>query len=376
MSDNASADKQVKKPAKFDLSDGISSEDFIALGHGLVNAFVFVLKIIFFPIIWVKRMLVKLQKFLFDPHAERLLTEDEKLLVSSVPIFLGFLGLTLGAIFAIIAYINNGSDFLASFKSVSDFFKLIGGWIKGTFDVIGIIWGFIYQDILIGTKNLIINSIFGANVDKLIPFFALSMVGFFGAIIILSILELQFVRTILGKISDLIVYIISLPFDVYNWFQTTWNKIIALLGYPVMGGKEMLNKYSNKFYQKALRLILLFAIIFLFLAFYIFITTPALNLNDTTTYLYLIFVMLFAGLFAGYPVAFVLVKAQKSLSKDKYEARTVVPTPSSVVGASAAKTTGTTAEKATKPVPVANLKGKTAKERAEERRKLHEMQKK
>ena len=376
MSENITAEKEVKRPAKFDLSDGISSEDFIALGHGLLHAIIFILKIVFFPIVWVKRMLVKLWKFIFNPHAERLLTEDEKQLVSSVPIFLGFLGLTLGAVFAIIAYINNKQDFLASFQSVSDLVTLIGGLIKGFFDFLGSIWGFIYQDILIAIKNFIIDNIFGAHVDIIIPFFAISMIGFFGAIIILMVLELQFVRAFLKKVSSLVNYIISLPLNIYNWIQASWEKIVILLGYPVMGGKAMLDKYSNKFYQKALRLILLFAIIFLFLAFYIFITTPALNLSDTTTYLYLIFVMLFAGLFAGYPVAFVLVKAQKSLSKDKYEARTVVPRPASVAATSPSKTTGTTTEKAVKPVPVENLKGKTAKERAEERRKLHEMQKK
>ena len=376
MSENITAEKEVKRPAKFDLSDGISSEDFIALGHGLLHAIIFILKIVFFPIVWVKRMLVKLWKFIFNPHAERLLTEDEKQLVSSVPIFLGFLGLTLGAVFAIIAYFNLKQDFLASFQSVSDLVTLFGGLIKGFFDFLGSIWGFIYQDILIAIKNFIIDNIFGAHVDIIIPFFAISMIGFFGAIIILMVLELQFVRAFLKKVSSLVNYIISLPLNIYNWIQASWEKIVILLGYPVMGGKAMLDKYSNKFYQKALRLILLFAIIFLFLAFYIFITTPALNLSDTTTYLYLIFVMLFAGLFAGYPVAFVLVKAQKSLSKDKYEARTVVPRPASVAATSPSKTTGTTTEKAVKPVPVENLKGKTAKERAEERRKLHEMQKK
>ena len=236
MSENITAEKEVNRPAKFDLSDGISSEDYIALGHGLLHAIIFILKIVFFPIVWVKRMLVKLWKFIFNPHAERLLTEDEKQLVSSVPIFLGFLGLTLGAVFAIIAYINNKQDFLASFQSVSDIVTLIGGLIKGFFDFLGSIWGFIYQDILIAIKNFIIDNIFGAHVDIIIPFFAISMIGFFGAIIILMVLELQFVRAFLKKVSSLVNYIISLPLNIYNWIQASWEKIVIFLGYPVMGG--------------------------------------------------------------------------------------------------------------------------------------------
>ena len=116
-----SNEKEVHKPAKFDLSDGLSSEDFIALGSALLSIIVFILKIIFFPLIWVKRILVKLQQFLFSPHAERLLTDDEKLLVSSVPVFLGFLGLTLGAVFALFAYFNNRASFLSKLQNVSDF---------------------------------------------------------------------------------------------------------------------------------------------------------------------------------------------------------------------------------------------------------------
>lgn len=377
MSESTTTDhNEDKRPARFDLSDGLSSEDFIALGNGLLSAIVFVLKIIFFPIVWVKRMLVRLQKFLFNPHAERLLTDDEKLLVSSVPIFLGFLGLTLGAVFALIAYVNNRSKFLAKFSNVTDFFKQIGAWIKGTFDFIGTVWGYIYQNILINSKNAIIDNVFGKNVDKVIPFLALSLIGFIGAIVILVILELQFVRSILSKISRAINYIVYLPVNFYNWLQDAWNNVLEVLGKPVMGG-DMLDKYTNKFYQKALRLILLFALIFLFLAFYIFIRNKDLSqFKDTNSYLFLISVMLLAGLFAGYPVAYLFVKLLKSLSKDKYEARSVIPTAVAQTPVATTKSTSSSPASTPSAIPVAKLKGKTAKERAEERRRLHELEKK
>lgn len=373
MSENVTSEQKEKKPARFDLSDGISSEDFIALGHGILRVIVFILKIIFFPIIWVKRMLVKLMKFLFSSHAERLLTEDEKQVVSSVPVFLGFLGLTLGAAFAIIAYVNKGSNFLSSFNNVTNFFKLIGGWIKGSFDVLGNIWGFFYQDILIGTKNAIVAGIFGSTI---LAFFALSLIGFVGAIVILVILELKFVRVFLTKVSDLINFIFRLPFTAYQHLQKTWGAIIAKLGYPVMGGKDMLDNYSNKFYQKALRLILLFALFFLFFAFYIFITSNLASFSNNYAYLFLITVMLLAGLVAGYPVAYFLVKLLKSLSKDKYEARSVLPKTAYTATPTAAKSSVSTPAKTVAKTPVVALKGKTARERAEERRRLHEQEKK
>ena len=366
----------IKKQAKFDLSDGISSEDFIALGSGLWKVIVFILKIIFFPIIWVKRMLVRLQKFLFSPHAERLLTDDEKLLVSSVPVFLGFLGLTLGAVFAIFAYFNNKENFLSKLQSVTDLLGLIGGLIKGFFDFLGIIWGFIYEVILKGSRDFVVNDIFKNSTIE-IPFLALATIGFIGAIIILVILELSFVQTLLQKTSDLINYIVSLPFRFYERIQQIWNKIIQKIGDPVMGGEEMLNKYTNKFYQKALRLILLFALITIFSGLYIFFTNKTLSqFNDTNSYLFLITVMLSAGLFAGFPVAYLIIIFLKRISKTKYEARTVVPVAATSTTGGTTKAAASGQATAQKEIPVTKLKGKTAKERAMERRKLREMQKK
>jgi hypothetical protein len=367
--------KEAKKPAKFDLSDGISSEDFIALGSGLLKGIVFVLKIIFFPLVWVKRMISKLNGFLFSPHAERLLTDDEKNLLSSVPVFLGFVGLTLGAIFGIFAYFNNQEDFLSKLQNITDFAKLLGGFIKGVFDFIGLIWGFFYEYLLIGSRDFIVNDIF-KNSDSVIPFLALSLIGFFGAIIILVILELKFVQTLLTKVSDVINYLVSLPFKFYERLQTLWMKILKKIGDPVMGGPEMLNKYTNKFYQKALKLVILFAVITLFSGLYIFFTNS--NLSDfgqADDYLFLVVVMISAGLFSGFPVAFLIVKFLNSLSKDKYELRKVIPATnvaSAQVTSSTSSTSKNDSPKAPKEVPVSKLKGKSAKERALERRKLRE----
>ena len=367
----------IKKQAKFDLSDGISSEDFIALGSGLWKVIVFILKIIFFPIIWVKRMLVRLQRFLFSPHAERLLTDDEKLLVSSVPVFLGFSGLTLGAIFAIFAYFNNRDNFLSKLQSVTDLLGLIGGLIKGFYDFLGIIWyNLIYEVILKGSRDFVVNDIFKNSTIE-IPFLALAMIGFIGAIVILVILELSFVQTLLQKTKDLINYIVSLPFRFYERIQQIWTKILKKIGDPVMGGEEMLNSYTNKFYQKGLRLILLFALITIFSGLYIFFTNDQLSkFSDTNSYLFLIAVMLSAGLFAGFPVAYLIIIFLKRISKTKYEARTVVPVAAVSTSGSTTKATPSGESKVPKEIPVTKLKGKTAKERAMERRKLREMQKK
>lgn len=377
MSDATSDDKNTAhKPAKFDLSDGISSEDFVALGHGLYRLIIFILKIIFFPLIWVKRMFARLITFLFSPHAERLLTDDEKLLVSSVPIFLGFLGLTTGALFALLAYINNSHNFTSKFQNVKDLLGLIGSLLKGLFDVLGIIWGFIYQNIILGTKDYILKDIFH-NTNPLVPFLALAVIGFVGAIVILVLLELQFVQTILKKISEAVNFVVSFPFRLYERIQQGWNNIVKKLGDPVMGGEDMLNSYTNKFYQKSLRLILLFAIITIISGLYIFFTNKTLSaFKDTNSYFFLIAVMLSAGLFAGYPVAYLIIRFLKSLSKDKYEARKVVPTGGAVAKPSATKSEGTTPAKPVTAIPVTQLKGKTAKERAEERRRIREAQRK
>ena len=86
--------------------------------------------------------------------------------------------------------------------------------------------------------------------------------------------------------------------------------------------------------------------------------------------------MLLAGLVAGYPVAYVIVKLLKSLSKDKYEARTVLPKTIYTATPTATKDAVSTPTKKVAPTPQVTLKGKTAKERADERRRIHEMEKK
>ena len=143
---------------------------------------------------------------------------------------MGFLGLTLGAIFALLAYLTNGYQFLSKLQSVTSFFSLIGSWIYGFIQFIGSLWGFFYQDILIGLKNLIIDSVFGKGTNPIIPFLALSLIGFVGAILILVVLEIQFVRTILEKVSALINYVIYLPFKFYESLQRAWSKIVSQLG--------------------------------------------------------------------------------------------------------------------------------------------------
>ena len=346
MSETATEKNEVRKPAKFDLSDGISSEDFIALGSGLLRIIVFILKIVFFPLIWVKRMIGKLQKFLFSPHAERLLTEDEKVLISSTPVFLGFLGLTLGAIIGILAYLNSRDNFLSRLQNITDFLKFLGGLIKGFFQFLGLIWGFIYEVILKGSASFIVHDIFQSQ-EPLIPFIVVSIVSFLGAIAILVVLELSFVRTFLQKVSDLVNYVVTLPFRFYERLQDIWKNIITKIGDPVMGGQEMLGNYTNKFYQKVLRLIMLFAIIFISLGLYIFLTDPVLaKFEDFNSYIYLILFMVLVGLFSGFPVAYLIVRFLKSLSKDKYEARTVISVPKAT--ASGTPTSGSTA---TKEVP-------------------------
>ena len=144
-------------------------------------------------------------------------------------------------------------------------------------------------------------------------------------------------------------------------------------------GSKMLDNYTNKFYQKALKLILLFALITIFSGLYIFFTNKELSQFKTSdSYLFLIAVMVLAGLFAGFPVAYLIVMFLKKLSQNKYEARTAIP---ATLGArtgtiDSEEKSGVPSQKTIKEVPVTKLKGKTAKERAEERRKLREMQKK
>ena len=370
-------DTQQKGPARFNLSDGLGKEDFVAIGSGLKKVFRKFFAIIFFPFFWAVNVFSDLTTFLFSSHAERPLTKEEVTLISSVPLFLTFVGLALGSILGLFGLIFLRANFFDKIKNITNVFGFIGSLIRGLFEFIGLLWGFFYEQILIALKNFIVNDIF-KNQENIIPFLALSLIGFLGCVFLLVIFELNAVQKLFNKLGKILDTFLNIPRKIYARFLRFWDRILEKMGQPIMGGEEMLLKYTNKFYIKTLKFIFLFSVLTLIVGLYIFFTNAELsNFDDTNDVLFLIAVLLSAGFFAGVPVAYLIIRFLKSLSQDKYELRggkkmveirkeEIRTTPSSTSSVS------TPSKKSSQQVD----KTLTAKERAMERRKQRELERK
>ena len=392
-------EKKEKQQAKFDLSDGIQKEDFIAIGSSLFHAVVFILRIIFYPLIWIWRELKRLSEFL-SARTGRPLTDDEILFLSSWPIFLSTIGITLGAILGLFTALYYTQNLSNKLSSIGTFFSWLGGLIKGIYDVCVIIIVFIWG-LLVELKNFVFNDIFKST-DITIPFITVAIIGFIGAIIVLFILESKLFAAAIQKIHNLYFYIISLPRRIFNYLdRNIWKgAILVKIGRPFVGAKT-LGTHINLIYKKILYATIAFSALAFVTGVTLFVYgVDKASADPTSTYrplidpviaaTFLIIVFLIAGVIAGFVGTFIFTKFLMTVGGTKYRILTpeMVPeatiTSTSTIKAQPVRTGAKSTDKTSKvsetvstpaPVPVITP-GMTAKERAEARKKAREELKK
>lgn len=375
-----------KAPAKFDLSDGIQKEDFIALGTGLWHAILWLLKLIFYPLVWLKREFVRLVEF-FRSHAERPLTEDEIRFVSSIPLFLSTLGTLFGTLLGIVAFVSLREDFLSKLEDIGSLFSWLGELIKGLWDVFTFVLG-IFAGLLVGLKDFIVNEIFGSDTPTEIPFIVLSIVGFVGVVLLLVVIESKFVHKSIQRLKVAFAFVLEIPYMIYDGLDSVWNGVLLTkVGQPIMGG-EMLGTNTNTFYQKVVRFTLAFAVISFLAGIALFWGDSELSdFNDVTDIFFLILVMLVSGVVAGFVFSAALVRFLARLGAQKYsievlEKKGQLPVAPAHTSAdqpvrTAADTSSPQPASSTTPASDAQEQASqmTAKERAEERRRRREARK-
>ena len=359
---------EEKRKAKFDLSDGIQAEDFIALGAGLLSIISRILIIILYPFVYIWRNLGRLRVFLWT-KAARPLTREEMKFISSWPLFLTIIGILLGIIFGLFGFLVAQDEVLLQLKDVSDFFSFLGGLIVGIIDVIAIILG-AFWDILVGLKNFVLD-VFSS--DFLMSFIFVAIVGFIGTIFILVILESRLLDRILDGLSKIFENIFSLPRKTYNYLdKVIWNSIIQKLGRPVVGGEKIEN-FSNVFYKRLIMATFIFSLLSFVISLYALFFVQYKNLpdilNDNTklvsTLSIIILVLFLTGIFTGFPVTFFYMWLLSSLSGEKYSLKSVIA--SATDGKVQISPKSTTPEKQEEKEAVKPRL--SAKERAEARRK-------
>ncbi|MHA2363697.1 MAG: hypothetical protein ACXAC7_07050 [Candidatus Hodarchaeales archaeon] len=367
---------KIKRPVKFDLSDGLQKEDIIALGSGLLQFIWKILRIFLYPFIWIIRVMKRLREF-FGLHAsERPLTNEEIRLVSSVPLFLSAIGIALGAIVGGFGLIFKPQEVLDRISDISELFAWIGELLTELKDAL-VDLGVILADLLIALKDFIVNNVFGEDVTLEIPFIALSLIGFIGAIIILMMLESRFIGRIVDRIKETLSFIPKIPWLIYDKFDQWWDVILIKVGKPVMGGDEKLHEMTNVFYRKIIRYVIVFAVVFSLIGLIMFINDERADFESTNDAIYLIAVWFLAGFVAGFPLAFGLVRLLSGVGGGTKYRSTIAPkvikkavpaskpTPTAVTSDTTPSAPTEITPAATTPSPAKTM---TAKERAKARR--------
>ncbi|MHA2273867.1 MAG: hypothetical protein ACXACI_18610, partial [Candidatus Hodarchaeales archaeon] len=93
---------ETKSKPKFDLSDGVGKEDFLAIIYGIWHFIFVLLKVILWPWIWAFREIGRTIRFIKNSH-DGTLNDSERQFLESLPLFFTVIGLLGGFAVAIIA---------------------------------------------------------------------------------------------------------------------------------------------------------------------------------------------------------------------------------------------------------------------------------
>ena len=91
----------------FDLSDGFGKEDIRAIFSGIWGFFVGILKIIFWPYVWISRIIGRSIRFIRVKATDNPLSSDERAFMESIPGFFIITGIFSGVFLIAIGYIIN-----------------------------------------------------------------------------------------------------------------------------------------------------------------------------------------------------------------------------------------------------------------------------
>jgi hypothetical protein len=365
MSNVEDNETKERKQAKFDLSDGIQAEDFIALGSGLLNLIWKILRVFLYPFIYIWRSLGRLRVFL-SVQSARPLTKDEMNFIMSWPLFLSLVGISIGVLLGLIGFLANSSGFWDKLGDFGAFIGFIGEFI------VAIITAFVellklFWSLLVGLKDFVQNELF-ASQDFLAPFIFTAIIGFIGAIGILLFLESQIISKFVNKIQEFVSYIFSIPRRIYDYLdKSVWDRLVFRLGKPTVGGEKIEN-YSNLFFKKVILATFGFSMLFFIFSLFAFANDEHLRSFENTfdSLFVLIFVFLFTGIFTGFPVTYLSMRLLNSVSGNKYSLQTTIEMATEGKVEIAIKATVSTPSSTQPKVAKPKM---SAKERAEARRK-------
>ena len=316
---------------RFDLSDGFGKEDIRAILSKIWHVIIFVLKIIFYPYVWLFRMFGRSIRFVRTKKSpEKALSADERSFIESIPGFFVLVGFFGGIFFALIIWITDETglgEFLQSLN-LNEITDWLSWFITGTAEIILTIigiddrsvtpvrdrWGlldfifdFLYGDILQPLVTIIAD-------DPVTTFIGIGIIGVAIAIAWIIISETGVVIKIISMTTAVATTAVGMPSKAWNKSYGLYKRFNQILASVVIG-QSRLDERNIGFHRKILLLTL-------GLGIYTFFSGIVVGASsDQTSFdpiLFTFIVILVLGVGVGIIEMFLIVRILDIVSREKY----------------------------------------------------------
>ncbi|MFQ5976896.1 MAG: hypothetical protein ACE5OZ_02045 [Candidatus Heimdallarchaeota archaeon] len=307
------SESETKTKPKFDLSDGIGKEDFLAIVYGIWHSFVMLLKIIFWPWIWALREIGRTMRFMKSGH-DNLLNDSERQFLESLPLFFTVIGLLGGFAVGLIA-IFTLTDFVVEIFEDFDLVKVLEDLAGGISEIVVGFW-----DAFVTIAEAVVD--FFEGVLKFFgddPFFALIGLSIIG----LSLVILYFVISETGVVQRFFARIGSTWGFFKNFPNRLWNKLNGwYLGFNhrfagLVLGRQRLDNNTQRFFRKVLIATILLGL-YTFLGGIVILANYFKDESELAQLVYLSFTLFMLGVVTGVIELFFLTRVLDMVSRSRY----------------------------------------------------------
>ncbi len=318
---------------RFDLSDGFGKEDIFAIFASIWNFFAFILKLIFYPYVWILRMFGRSIRFARTKKSpEKALDADERTFIESVPGFFVLVGFFGGILFAIIIWLTQADGFRnfldninltsildAIFWFLNDVLFEAILWIIGIddrsvtpvydrFGLLDILFDVIYEGIMLKVLDFV-------SQNAIMTFIGIGIIGVILAILWIIISETGVVGSIISFFTRIFSSVIGVPSSAWNKGNRIYRRFNHILASIVIG-QNRLDERNIGFHRKILFLTLGLGLYTLIFGLFVGITFPQEGLTETI--LYIFSVILGLGIGVGIIELFLIVRILDIVSRKKY----------------------------------------------------------
>ncbi|MHA2169554.1 MAG: hypothetical protein ACXAB7_06630 [Candidatus Kariarchaeaceae archaeon] len=237
-------EKGPRKEIVFDLSDGVTWHDFAGI-FVLFLVFIWrIIRLILAPFFWVYGENVRMYRFIRATGHERVMTEDERYFVETLPLVFTLTGITGGIILGILATYGEGGK-------IEDFFNdLEADFITEFFNAIGTVLRFIIVDVLFalvkgiadGASWLVGEATDLIEADPFVLFLGLTAVGVVVILLWIILHETGVFANVTGFLIKFARWVLGSPerfrFRINNYYR----KINHWLAKRLVGEKTLLTR--------------------------------------------------------------------------------------------------------------------------------------